>query len=71
MLIHVAYGLADDMQLHAEELVRLAGLILLHIRTAFAGTERAKRRLWIDQYLDYGWEIPDSSIAVLLGLVYW
>ena len=47
-----------------------AGLVLLHIQTWLASTERAKARLWEDQYVDYGWEIPDSSITILLGLVF-
>ena len=44
--------------------------MLLHIQTWLASTERAKARLWEDQYVDYGWEIPDSSVTILLGLVF-
>ena len=44
--------------------------MLLHVQTWLASTERAKARLWEDQYVDYGWEIPDASVTLLLGLVY-
>lgn len=47
-----------------------AGLILLHLQTWMAHTERAKARLWEEQYVDYGWEVPDSCVTMLLGLVY-
>ena len=35
-----------------------------------ASTERAKARLWKHQYIDYGYEIPDNCMALLLGLTF-
>lgn len=35
-----------------------------------AHTERAKARLWEEQYVDYGWEVPDACVTMLLGLVF-
>ena len=35
-----------------------------------ASTERAKARLWKHQYIDYGYEIPDHCMALLLGLTF-
>ena len=43
---------------------------MLHIQTWMAHTERAKARLWEEQYVDYGWEVPDSCVTMLLGLVF-
>ena len=30
-------------------------------------TERAKAQVWRRQYIDYGYEVPDNTIALLLG----
>ena len=35
-----------------------------------SSTERAKARLWKHQYIDYGYEIPDNVMALLLGLTF-
>ncbi len=36
----------------------------------FSKGERARARLWMGQYIDYGYEIPDNLMAVLLGLTF-
>eukprot|EP00887_Chlorella_sp_A99_P001230 scaffold14.g1230.t1 len=51
-------------------LLRPLGLALFLTRTLLCATERAKARLWQGQTFDYGTKIPDSTIAILLGLVF-
>jgi len=43
------------------------GLFLLHFQTWRAHTERAKARLWEQQYVDYGWEV--CALVSLSSLV--
>ena len=50
--------------------VSTAGLFRYWLATITSSTERAKSRFWRSQYIDYGYEIPDNSMVILLGLVY-
>ena len=34
---------------------------------AAGSTERAKARVWRSQHIDYGCEVVDNTIAILLG----
>lgn len=47
-----------------------AELVMYWGGSLFASTERAKARLWKHQYIDYGYEIPDNIMALLLGLTF-
>lgn len=47
-----------------------AGLFLYWFANFTASTERAKLRFWQQQFTAYGYEIPDNSMVILLGLVY-
>ena len=48
----------------------LAELVMYWIGALCSSTERAKARLWKHQYIDYGYEIPDNIMALLLGLTF-
>ena len=48
----------------------LAELVMYWIGCLCSSTERAKARLWKHQYIDYGYEIPDNVMALLLGLTF-
>ena len=45
----------------------LAGLVWFWIMQAAGSTERAKARVWRNQSIDYGNEVVDNTIAILLG----
>lgn len=47
-----------------------AELVMYWVGSLYSSTERAKARLWKHQYIDYGYEIPDNAMAVLLGLTF-
>ncbi|KAK9804434.1 hypothetical protein WJX72_012500 [[Myrmecia] bisecta] len=50
--------------------LRIVGLVLFWIQSKLAATERAKARLWQNQTMAYGDQVPDHTIAILLGLVF-
>ena len=47
-----------------------AELVMYWIGCLCSSTERAKARLWKHQHIDYGYEIPDNIMALLLGLTF-
>ena len=47
-----------------------AELVMYWLGALCSSTERAKARLWKHQYIDYGYEIPDNIMALLLGLTF-
>ena len=51
-------------------LLRLPALALFTLKTATAGTERAKARLWQDQFQAYGPRLPRLSLVLLLGVTF-
>jgi hypothetical protein len=51
-------------------LLRLFGLLIYAIRSAFAGTPRARARAWQLQTCAFGGRIPDQTIIMLLGIVF-
>ncbi|KAK9859822.1 hypothetical protein WJX84_005942 [Apatococcus fuscideae] len=49
-------------------LLRLPALVVFKLRTAFSYSERSRTRLWQNQHMNYGSDVPDHTIAILLGL---
>jgi hypothetical protein len=47
-----------------------AELVMYWVAFLCSSTDRARARLWKHQYIDYGYEIPDNAMAVLLGLTF-
>ncbi|KAL3134038.1 hypothetical protein ABBQ32_008470 [Trebouxia sp. C0010 RCD-2024] len=50
--------------------LRLIGLLFYYIKSGFATTARARQRLWQDQHMSFGSEVPDHTMAILLGLAF-
>ncbi|KAK9843537.1 hypothetical protein WJX81_008012 [Elliptochloris bilobata] len=50
--------------------LRLTDLIKFWVMSRLSSTERAKARLWENQFIDFGYEVPDHMMALLLGLVF-
>ena len=48
--------------------LRLVGLLFYYIKSGFATTARARARLWQEQTMSFGSEVPDHTMAILLGL---
>lgn len=50
--------------------LRIVGLLFYYIKSGFATTARARARLWQDQNMSYGSEVPDHTMSILLGLAF-
>eukprot|EP00210_Caulerpa_lentillifera_P000603 g584.t1 len=50
--------------------LNLTNLIKLWLLTRFAGTERAKARVWSNQTIEYGDLVPSHTFIILLGLAF-
>lgn len=50
--------------------LKLPKLVILWLLTKLAGTERAKNRVWQQQILTFGSNIPRHSIVLFLGLIF-
>lgn len=48
--------------------LRIVGLLFYYIKSGFATTARARARLWQDQHMSFGSEVPDHTMSILLGL---
>lgn len=48
--------------------LNIINLVKLWLMSRFAGTERAKARIWSEQTLEYGEEVPNHTFIILLGL---
>ena len=51
------------------QFVRLSDFVVFWILSKFAGSPRARERMWMNQVQFYGKTVPDHTIAMLLGLV--
>ena len=49
--------------------LRLPGFVIFWLLSKFAGSPRARQRLWMYQYTDSGTTVVDHGMTVLLGLV--
>ena len=50
--------------------LRIIPFAIYGVRTKLAATERSKARVWSEQYMIYGVEIPSLTIVLLLGIVF-
>lgn len=50
--------------------LNIPNLAKLWVLTKFAGTERAASRVWENQTIEYGTEVPSHTLVILLGLVF-
>ncbi|PNW79626.1 hypothetical protein CHLRE_08g360564v5 [Chlamydomonas reinhardtii] len=50
--------------------LRLPGFVIFWLLSKFAGSPRARQRLWMYQYTDSGTTVVDHGMTVLLGLVF-
>lgn len=51
-------------------LLRVVGLVIFMILAKLSGSDRAKRRLWAQQYTKYGTDIPKHSLTLVYLLVF-
>ncbi len=57
------------MGVNAIRFLRLPGFIIYYILYTFAGSPRARQRLWMNQYTNNGTTVVDHTIAMVIGLV--
>ena len=51
------------------QFVRLPGFVIYWLLNALAGSPRAKDRLWMFQYTDFGRTVAEHTTAMLIGIV--
>lgn len=47
-----------------------AALVIYGMSALASSSERARTQLRLQQYIDYGYEVPDNIMAILLGLTF-
>ncbi|GLC42966.1 hypothetical protein PLESTB_000281900 [Pleodorina starrii] len=66
----ITYLLTNGLGVKSFAFIRLPNFILFWILSKFAGSPRARQRMWMYQYTDNGTTVVDHTIAMLLGLTF-
>eukprot|EP00210_Caulerpa_lentillifera_P002275 g2185.t1 len=66
----IAYILYSGLFESGIAFLNLTNLLKLWLMSRFAGTERAKARVWSDQTIEYGDLVPSHTFIILLGLAF-
>ncbi|KAG2424686.1 hypothetical protein HXX76_014262 [Chlamydomonas incerta] len=66
----ITYLFVNGMAVRSILFVRLPDFVIFWFMSKFAGSPRARERMWMNQFQFYGRTVPDHTIAMLLGLVF-
>ncbi|KAG2435999.1 hypothetical protein HYH02_011712 [Chlamydomonas schloesseri] len=66
----ITYLFVNGLAVRSILFVRLPAFVIFWILSKFAGSPRARERMWMNQVQFYGKVVPDHTIAMLLGLVF-
>ncbi|KAG2482060.1 hypothetical protein HYH03_018986 [Edaphochlamys debaryana] len=66
----INYLITNGLGAKSIAFLRLPAFAVFWVLSRFAGSPRAKQRLWMFQYTDYGTTTVDHTITVLLGLTF-
>eukprot|EP00198_Chlamydomonas_reinhardtii_P012991 XP_001702328.1 ERD4-related membrane protein [Chlamydomonas reinhardtii] len=66
----ITYLFVNGLAVRSIQFVRLSDFVVFWILSKFAGSPRARERMWMNQVQFYGKTVPDHTIAMLLGLVF-
>ncbi|KAG2426171.1 hypothetical protein HXX76_013152 [Chlamydomonas incerta] len=66
----ITYVITNGLSVKSLAFLRLPGFVIFWLLSKFAGSPRARQRLWMFQYTDNGTTVVDHTIVVLIGLVF-
>ncbi|KXZ47792.1 hypothetical protein GPECTOR_33g674 [Gonium pectorale] len=66
----ITFLFTNGMGVKALSFLRLVGFIIYYLLHTFAGSPRARQRLWMYQYTNNGTTVVDHTIAILIGLTF-
>eukprot|EP00198_Chlamydomonas_reinhardtii_P012975 XP_001702312.1 ERD4-related membrane protein [Chlamydomonas reinhardtii] len=66
----ITYLFTTGMFVKTLQFVRLPGFVIYWLLNALAGSPRAKDRLWMFQYTDFGRTVAEHTTAMLIGIVF-
>ncbi|KAG2426182.1 hypothetical protein HXX76_013163 [Chlamydomonas incerta] len=66
----ITYLFVNGLSVRSILFVRLPDFCVFWVLSKFAGSPRARERMWMNQFQFYGKTVPDHTIAMLLGLVF-
>jgi Calcium-dependent channel, 7TM region, putative phosphate len=67
---YVSYILTNATVAKGIAFLRIPGFLIYLLLSRLSGTKRQKKKTWSTQYVQYGTELPDHTITVLLLLVF-
>ncbi|GLC42964.1 hypothetical protein PLESTB_000282200 [Pleodorina starrii] len=66
----ITYVLTNGLGVKSLAFIRLPGFVIFWILSKFAGSPRARQRMWMYQYTDNGTTVVDHTITLLIGLTF-
>ncbi|KAG2489802.1 hypothetical protein HYH03_011751 [Edaphochlamys debaryana] len=66
----ITYLMTNGMGAKSLAFIRAPQFAIFWVLSKFAGSPRARMRKWTYQYTDAGSNVPDHTLAILLGLVF-
>ncbi|GIL54578.1 hypothetical protein Vafri_10327 [Volvox africanus] len=66
----ITYLLINGLGAKSMSFIRLPNFVIFWILSKFAGSPRARQRMWMYQYTSNGTTVVDHTIALLLGLTF-
>jgi hypothetical protein len=67
---YISYIITSGLLGKCITFLRLPGAVIFLLLSKFAGTKRQKKKTWSRQYMQYGTDVPDHTITILLLLVF-
>ncbi|KAG2482061.1 hypothetical protein HYH03_018987 [Edaphochlamys debaryana] len=66
----ITYLLTNGLGAKSLAFIRAPAFAIFWVLSKFAGSPRARQRMWMYQYTDNGTNVPEHTLAILLGLVF-
>ena len=67
---YILYILTNGLLAKGVAFLRLPGAAIYFLLSRLAGTKRQKKKVWSQQYMEYGTDLPDHTITILLLFVF-
>jgi hypothetical protein len=68
--VYLQYILVSGLLAKGIAFLRLPGAAIFYLLTRLSGTKRQKKKLWSQQYMQYGPELADHTLVLLLVFVF-
>ncbi|KAG2435994.1 hypothetical protein HYH02_011707 [Chlamydomonas schloesseri] len=66
----ITYVITNGLSVKSLAFLRLPGFVIFWLLSKFAGSPRARQRMWMYQYTDNGTTVVDHTIVILIGLTF-